>query len=353
MKLEDIDKNLKVDKEIDKTGLKFYHFEDEPFKIYGNIKRGDDGLLYRLPREVAEKTNTGVLALSTNTAGGRVRFRSDTKIVAVIAKYNSVTHMPHFSVTGRRGMDLYADGIFISTFIPPNDMPNLAFEAKVGVSGDNRERDFTINLPIYQDLVDLYIGIEESATLAAPTPYKNEKPIVFYGSSITQGACASRPGNTYISHLSRWLDSDFINLGFSGSARGEQAIVDYISGLDMSVFVCDYDYNAPTVEHLEATHLPLYRRVREKNPDLPIIFMTRPGGVLYSDRLPRRAVVKKTYDIAVSEGDKNVYFLDPNEHMPFMADEGTVEACHPNDLGFYFMAKALLPILECIGIRKD
>ena len=346
MKLEDIDKNLKVDKEIDKTGLKFYHFEDEPLKLYGDIRRGEDGLLYRLPREVAEKTNPGVLALSTNTAGGRVRFRSNTGYVAVIAKYNNVSQMPHFSVTGRRGMDLYADGIFISTFIPPNEMPNLAFESKVGVSGEKKERDFTINLPTYENLIDLYVGIEERATLTAPTPYRNEKPIVFYGSSITQGACASRPGNTYISHLSRWLDTDFINLGFSGSARGEEAIIEYIAGLDMSVFVCDYDYNAPTVEHLEKTHLPLYRKVREKNPDLPIIFMTRPSGALYSDRLPRRAVVKKTYDTAVSEGDKNVYFLDPTEHMPFMADEGTVEACHPNDLGFYFMARALLPILE-------
>ena len=349
MKIEEIDKNLKVDKEINKTGLKFYHFEDEPFKLYGDIRREEDGLLRRLPREVAENTNSGVLALSSNTAGGRVRFRSDTASVAVIAKYSNVTDMPHFPVTGRRGLDLYGDGVFISTFIPPCDMPNLAFEAKVGVSGERRERDFTINLPTYENLIDLYIGIDEKASLLAPTPYKHEKPIVFYGSSITQGACASRPGNTYISHLSRWLDSDYINLGFSGSARGEDAIVEYIAGLDMSVFVCDYDHNAPTVEHLEATHLPLYRRMRAKNPDLPIIFMTRPGGLLYKDKLPRREVIRRTYDIAVSEGDKNVYFLDPTEHMPFMADEGTVEACHPNDLGFYFMAKALMPIFESIG----
>ena len=348
MRIEEIDKNLKVDKEIDKTGLSFYHFEDSPFKIYGNIKRGADGLLYRLPREVAERTSPGVLTLSTNTAGGRVRFRSDTKNVAVIAKYKNVTQMPHFSVTGRRGMDLFADGTFVSTFIPPDDMPNLAFEAKVGVPGEKKERDFTINLPTYENLTDLYIGIDENATLTKSTPYKNEKPIVFYGSSITQGACASRPGNTYISFLSRWLDSDFINLGFSGSAKGEEAIVEYIASLDMSVFVCDYDHNAPSPEHLEKTHLPLYRKVRAAHPDLPIIFMTRPG-VLVARPLHRK-IIKKTYDIAISEGDKNVYFLDPNENMPFMADEGTVEACHPNDLGFYFMAQALLPILRGLGL---
>ena len=100
MRIDEIDKNLKVDSEIDKSGLRFYSFEDEPFKIYGNIKRGEDGLLYRLPREVAEATSPGVLALSTNTAGGRVRFRSNTKRVAIIAKYHSVNVMPHFPLSG-------------------------------------------------------------------------------------------------------------------------------------------------------------------------------------------------------------------------------------------------------------
>jgi hypothetical protein len=92
--------------------------------------------------------------------------------------------------------------------------------------------------------------------------------------------------------------------------------------------------------------MPLYRKVRAAQPDLPIVFMTRPNGALTQNRLDRRAIIKKTYDTAVSEGDKNVYFLDPTEHTPFMADEGTVEGCHPTDLGFYFMAKALEPILK-------
>ena len=346
MKIEEIDKNLKVDNEIDKTGLSFYYFEDEPFKIYGCLKRGEDGRLYRLPKEVAEKTNPGVLALCTNTAGGRVRFRSNSNRVAIIAKYSDIGNSPHFPMTGVNGLDLFGDEIFLGGFVPPVDMPNKAYEAIISIPGEKKERNFTINLPLYADLTDLYIGLEQNATLSAPTPYKYENPVVYYGSSITQGGCASRPGNAYQSHLSRWLDWDFVNLGFSGSARGEEAIVDYIASLDMSVFVCDYDHNAPNPEHLEATHLPLYRKVRAAHPDLPIIFMTRPNSVLKQERLLRRAVIKKTYDTAVAEGDKNVYFLDPTEHTPFMADEGTVEGIHPTDLGFYFMAKALAPILQ-------
>lgn len=348
MDIGQIDKNLAVDLTIDKSGLKFYSFEDGPFRIYGNIKRGEGGLLYRLPREVAAATSPGVLALSTNTAGGRVRFITNSTRVAIIAKYDSVSIMPHFPITGSVGLDVYADGVFMGGYVPPVKMPNKAYESVHGVGDGIKEQTITINLPLYSNLTELYIGIDEGAALSAPAPYKHEKPIVYYGSSITQGGCASRPGNCYQAHLERLLDSDYINLGFSGNAKGEEAIVNYIASLDMSIFVCDYDHNAPTLEHLEATHMPLYRKVRVAHPDLPIVFMTRPNGTLTQNRLDRRAIIKKTYDTAVSEGDKNVYFLDPTEHTPFMADDGTVEGCHPTDLGFYFMANALLPILKKI-----
>ena len=348
MRIDEIDKNLKADSEINKSGLVFHYFEEEPFKIYGDLARGEDGLLYRLPREVAEATSPGVLSLSTNTAGGRVRFKTNSKRVAIIAKYHSVNIMPHFPITGSVGLDVYADGVFMGGYVPPVNMPNKAYESLREVGDGTKEQDITINLPLYSNLTELYIGIDEGATLSAPTPYKHEKPIVYYGSSITQGGCASRPGTCYQGHIERALDSDYINLGFSGNAKGEDAIVDYIASLDMSIFVCDYDHNAPTREHLEATHLPLYRKVRAKNPSLPIIFMTRPNGALTQNRLDRRVVVKKTYDIAVSEGDKNVYFIDPTEHTPFIADEGTVEGCHPTDLGFYFMEQSILPIIKSI-----
>lgn len=346
LKLEEIDKNMAVASSISREGLEFYSFEQEPFRIYGGLTRGDDGRLYRLPKEVAEGTSQGVLTLCTNTSGGRVKFRSNSTKVAIIAKYHSVGIKPHIPMTGFAGLDLFSENTFLGGFMPPAIIENNAYESIITIPGEKVERELTVNLPLYADLIDLYIGLEAGATLSAPAPYKHERPIVYYGSSITQGACASRPGACYMSLLSRMLDSDFINLGFSGSARGTGAIVDYIASLDMSVLVCDYDYNAPTPEHLEATHLPMYRKIRSAKPDLPIIFMTRPTRTLEEDRLLRRAVIKKTYDTAVAEGDGNVYFLDPTEHMPFMADAGTVDGVHPTDLGFYFMATALYPILE-------
>ena len=158
MRIDEIDKNLKVDSEINKSGLVFHYFEEEPFKIYGDLARGEDGLLYRLPREVAEATSPGVLSLSTNTAGGRVRFRTNSKRVAIIAKYHSINVMPHFPITGSVGLDVYANGVFMGGYVPPVNMPNKAYESLREVGDGTMEHDITINLPLYSNLTELYIS---------------------------------------------------------------------------------------------------------------------------------------------------------------------------------------------------
>lgn len=347
MRVEDVDQNLKVDKKIDRTGLVFYNFEDEPFKLYGGMKREADGRFHRVPSEVAEATSPGVVTLHTHTTGGRLRFKTDSKRVAIIAKYADTYKGPHFAATGSVGIDVYEGKQYLGSFVPAYNMPSLAYESLVNLPKKEGVRELTMNLPTYSTLLELYVGIDEGASLMAADPYTHEKPVVYYGSSITQGGCSARPGTTYQAFLSRWLDTDYINLGFSGSAKGEDPMVDYLASLDMSVFVCDYDHNAPSFAHLEATHLPLYRKVRAAHPDIPIILLTRPNDILRPEtRLPRKEIIKKTYDTAVAEGDKNVYFYDTTEFFPFDCDEHTVDSAHPTDLGFYFMAKGLYPILD-------
>ena len=103
------------------------------------------------------------------------------------------------------------------------------------------------------------VGIDDDAEFLAAPAQKYEKPVCFYGSSITQGGCASKPGNSYNAMLARWLDFPQVNLGFSGNGKGEDTMAEYIASLDMSAFVYDYDYNAPTTEHYEATHDRFYR----------------------------------------------------------------------------------------------
>ena len=194
----------------------------------------------------------------------------------------------------------------------------------------------------------MYIGLQENADISESSPYKTEKPIVYYGSSITQGGCASRPAMSYQSIVSRKFDYDYINLGFSGNAKAEDEIIDYIKNLEMSVFVLDYDHNAPTVEHLRNTHEKMFKAVRNAHPDIPVIMMSRPKYILTEEEKERRKVVETTYNNAVAFGDKNVYFIDGKALTKLCRDDGTVDNCHQTDLGFSSMADAVYRVLETI-----
>lgn len=138
------------------------------------------------------------------------------------------------------------------------------------------------------------------------------------------------------------MDADHINLGFAGNAKGEDEIADYIASLDMSCFILDYDYNAPDAEHLQKTHEPFFLKVREKHPELPIIITSRPNARLKPFAAARREIIRETYQHALLRGDQHVFFADGQKMMSlFGADGGTVDNCHPNDLGSACIAKAL------------
>jgi hypothetical protein len=145
---------------------------------------------------------------------------------------------------------------------------------------------------------------------------------------------------------------DFVNLGFSGSAKGELSMAEYIAGLDMSLSVYDYDHNAPDVEYLRATHQKMYDRIREKHPTIPYVMISRPDYFPNEkESIARRQVVVDTYHYAIGKGDQNVYYIDGASIFrgPF-EDSCTVDGCHPNDLGFSKMAEAIYPIL-CRALR--
>lgn len=346
--ISEIDKNFKIETKLNLPDVKFYDAKNEPFSIHGVYF--EDGKFRRFPEVVAKTVNEGVLGLHANTAGGRVRFMTDSSYVAINAKMPIFARMPHFALSGSSGFDLYVkkDGVqhYAGTFTPPYNTEDM-YESVINLGGKEL-REITINMPTYSEVSELYIGLEENATVQKSPEYTRTKPIVYYGSSITQGGCVSRPGNTYQGIIERRFDTDYINLGFSGSARGEDTIADYIKNLPMSVFVYDYDHNAPNIEHLKATHERMFLKIRETNPNLPIIIMSRPRFLLDDDAKKRLEIIKTTYNNAVSRKDKNVYLIDGPTLMAQAKSEGTVDGCHPNDLGFYSMAAALGDVLEKI-----
>lgn len=345
--IDKIDKNFKVETNISKEDIHFYDVEDGVFRIYGVFK--ENGIFRRMPEQVAASVNPGVYALHTNTAGGRVRFVTDSSYVAIKTEY-SPCRKPHFALTGSSGFDMYSEwegsNQYKGTFIPPVDVIDgyesiLEFQNK-------KERIITINFPLYSDVRKLYIGLQEGATLKTAPEYKIQKPVVYYGSSITQGACASKPGSCYQSILSRRFDCDYINLGFAGSARGEETMANYIKSLDMSLFVLDYDHNAPTAAKLEETHNRFFEIIRKELPTLPIVIMPRPRYYHRGEDDKRFEVVKNTYLNAKAKGDEHVYFISNTELMSLVEDNGSVDNTHPTDSGFLSMANALGKVFEKI-----
>lgn len=351
MDLSKIDKNMAVTTVIEKDGLIFISPEDERIRLYG-VQKCERGY-YRMDPEVASRVSAGVRSLNFDTAGGRVRFSTNSRKIAIIAERDKAYNPDHMTFTNIAGFDVYDGDTYVSTFRPGSYAEGRhTFESEISL-GKEKERVITINFPNYGNVCSLLIGVEKGATLSPAPDYRYERPVVFYGSSVTQGGCCSRPGMNYVGVLSRMLDANVINLGFSGNCKGEPEMADYIAGLDMSALVMGFDHNAPSPEFLAERHEPFFKRLRERRPELPIIFITRAAYLPSPDRDARLAVVRKTFDNARAAGDKNVYFVPTPKSLAPIGNEGTVDGCHPNDLGFWFMAQGLYPVLREILERLE
>ena len=341
-----VDRNFAVKTDIYKKDIQFYNSEEAPFKIYGIFK--ENGKFRRMPESVAKTVSEGVYILHTHTAGGRVRFVTDSAYIAINVKSDGMSRSPHNPLTNSAGFDMYVGNRYVHTFVPPYTI-ETGYESLFDGFGSNEIREITINFPLFSNVSELYIGLQKDATIKEAYPYKNKKPIVYYGSSIIQGGCFSRPGNCYENIISRKFNYDYINLGFSGNAKAEDEIADYIKGLDMSLFVYDYDYNAPSQEYLANTHEKLFKIVREAHPDIPVIIMGRPKYTLLEGEMLHTKIVEKTYKNALEAGDKNVYFIDGPTLLELCKDDFSVDNIHPNDFGFASMAKALSDVIEKIN----
>ena len=319
--------------------IKFYKAFEKPFKVHGLYGDIEKNGFRRMPEDVAKNTSFDVHRLHTHTSGGRVRFRTDSE--SVVIKINGPTYATwHLTAMARNGADLYIDHPYGSEYVGAVKPQNNSGDCTEVVKMPNGEHNVTIYLPLYGSVDSFEIGIVDGASLKEHSAaYQNELPIVYYGSSITQGACASRPGRAYEALISRKYNVEYTCLGFSGACKGEDAIVDYMSDLPMCAFVCDYDHNAPDATYLENTHNKVYRKIREKNPDIPYFMITRPDFYFNENCISRRDVVMKSYLSARDSGDKNVYFIDGSAFFNGeKAEDLTLDLTHPNDEGFRRMA---------------
>ena len=332
--------------------MKFYSITEEPLKLYGlavadAVKRR----YWRISEEII-KEMPQYERLGKRCVGGRVRFCTDSPSITIKMTLVSVTPDICVPLSGASGADVYlgkGKGARFIGYISPLVYSEQEFTVEKTFYKGTEMELVTINLPRNDHLLGLEVGIEDEAQIKEAPEYTVKKPIVFYGSSITEGGCALRVGNAYTSLVSRWLDADYYNFGFSGSARGEEVFADYIGNMgEISAFVYDYDHNAHTPEHLEATHEKFFKIIRKAYPNVPMLFMTKPDVDWYpEDAKERREIIYRTYMNAKGAGDEKVWFLDGGT---FFGEEGrsecTVDGTHPTDLGFTKMAQSVYPVLK-------
>ncbi len=281
----------------------------------------------------------------TEVAGMRARFKTNSKKFVISVSYKYLMKLTNMSIAGTSGFVLLEEtdkGHELVACFRPDIDSEKGFTAQTALKGGMR--NYILFFATYQDYItEVKLGFDGDSVVEKGNKYKYELPILYYGSSITQGASSSRADANYPALISKWHNVDFLNLGFCGAAKGEDCMIEYLANIKSKVFVCDYDYNAPDVEHLKNTHYKLYFEYRKLNPNTPIIFMTRPNFERDAkNNLKRIKVVKSTYLKAKASGDNNVYFLDGRKLFGKNDREiCTADLTHPNELGFYRMAKAL------------
>ena len=301
----------------------------------------------RLPSNVTANVNGGVRSMKHHTSGMLFRFRTDSKKLNFKwTPYNSNLAMDHMPSTGVSGIDVYrfdeAAGVWRYA------KTGRIWDAKKGsLSMDWTPGDACIvNLPLYNGVKSFALGVDPAAKVEHLGPRKSgvDKPVVFYGTSITHGGCCSRPGLGFVNLVGRDLDVPVVGLGFSGSGVMEFEMSEHLARIDASCYVLDCLWNMcsdPSAKYprsVECNYEKFIRNLRAKRPGVPIVMAEQCdvfcGGLNDKDRF-----MKKLYEKLVAEGWTGLVYL-PKDEMYTGDYEGTVDGCHPNDLGMMSMSKA-------------
>lgn len=297
----------------------------------------------RLPESAKRTVADSVWDLSHDAAGICLRFVSDAPHIQVRwTLRRSRLAMNHMPATGVSGIDLYYRGengawTFQNVGRPEGVENTVQLPLVAG-------REHLLYLPLYNGVNSLEIGLPRGKTMARPSPSARDhyKPIIFYGTSITQGACASRPGMARPAIVSRQLDVPVINLGFSGSGKMEMEMADLLAELDPSIYVLDCLANMGPDLVTERV-APFVRALRKARPDTPIL-LVEDTSYRNQTPTPKGRILRTVYEQLTQEGIAHLHFL-ASEGMLGTDSEGTVDGTHPNDLGMMRQAEVFIEAL--------
>jgi hypothetical protein len=305
----------------------------------------------RLPASAEGKVTPAVWSLSRDSAGMVLRFRTNSPALHVHYKVNKANlGMPHMPATGVSGVDFYArDNNGQWKWVQVTRPGTQEVRAEVIRDLAPGEREYAAYLPLYNGVEFLKIGVEKGSSFEGLAP--REKPILFYGTSITHGACASRPGMVHTAILGRRLDRPVVNLGFSGNGRMDQAVGEFIAQVDAACIVVDCLPNMQPSAVREKC-VPLVRQLRAAHPKTPIIlvedrrftndWITPAKAKFHSDN---HAALREAYDILKKEGVGDLDYIE-GDHLYGDDTEGATDASHASDLGFMRQADIFEPVLR-------
>ncbi len=304
------------------------------------------GESWRLPVRSRDAFPKEVWNLSLDPTGGRIRFRTDSSSVALRLEWPHPPDMRNMHFFGQSGVDLYVRNTYWGTAVPDKDAASGKIYEHVYFTGQPRTmRDITIYLALYSPVKVLEIGLDRDAALERATQFAVSSPVVFYGTSITQGGCASRPGMSYQAILGRLLNLNHVNLGFSGNGKGEAGVARAVAEIDAAAFVLDFAQNNSDADSLAQVYDPFIGILRQRHPDTPILAITpiyaagEATGDQRNDQM--RALIRKVVSRRIAAGDTHLQLVEGTDLLGPSRADGLVDGTHPNDLGFQWMAEGL------------
>jgi len=301
----------------------------------------------RLPVSYKDRVRKPVWDLSKSSAGLSIRFLSNSSTISAKWEVLNDFRMNHMADTGIKGIDLYFKNENQWQYLATGRPEGFHNQYTLVENMNNDLREYKIFLPLYDGIKNIEIGID-STSIIKKSKENLKKPIIFYGTSITQGGCATRPGMAHTNIISRNLDIDVVNFGFSGNGRMEQSIAELISEKEPLFYVIECMPNMLSAENIIETTIPLVNTIKKKTPKTPIIFVDHfdfsfsvlDNQVMRDTDLMNEAL-KTEFKKMVDDGYENIFYLESKNALG--SDyEGTVDGVHFTDLGFIRYADFLI-----------
>lgn len=352
-KIDSIDKNMTaVNSEDD---LKWLSPDKCPFRICGFAYYDKDKIYRRLPlstTKLFQKVNPNLNFLCTNTSGGQVHFKTTSNKISIKATLSFVHDMVNMPATAQCGFDCYVKYEYEDSYkffgVTRYNRRLKEYQAELVNNLNDGVKNIIINFPLYCGVESVFVGVETNAEVFSPDEFTGS-PMVFYGTSITQGGCVTRPGTSYTNILSRKFNREVFNFGFSANGLGEYEMAEIIRDLlGISLVVLDYEANAGSNGRLERSLKHFIEIIREKHKEVPILVISRVPYIndFYKPELKElrdklRNFQQNTVKKFNENGDINVHFLDGYTLFYGEWEEYTVDIIHPTDIGHIQMAEKI------------